>query len=100
MDDLEYKDDQLQLERRWILFFLYTDGVTEAEKKDGSFYGDRKLIDNLDKYRDLAASELVNTIRADITNFLQPIGRKADDITMLAIRYLASKQKMRTDAYI
>ncbi|MBS0286054.1 MAG: fused response regulator/phosphatase [Proteobacteria bacterium] len=90
MDDLTYKDDQLQL-NEGDLFFLYTDGVTEAENKDGGFYGDTKLLENLDKYRDLAASELINTIRTDITSFAAG-WPQSDDITMLAIRYLARKQ--------
>ncbi|MGD9591536.1 MAG: SpoIIE family protein phosphatase, partial [Candidatus Berkiella sp.] len=90
MEDLEYKDDQLQL-NEGDLFFLYTDGVTEAENKDGNMYSDQKLSDNLDKYRDLAANELINTIRADITSFASG-WPQSDDITMLAIRYLASKQ--------
>ncbi len=90
MDDLIYKEDQIQL-NEGDLFFLYTDGVTEAETKDGSFYGDARLTSNLDKYRDLAASELINTIRSDITDFAAG-WPQSDDITMLAIRYLARKQ--------
>ncbi len=90
MDDIEYKDDQIQL-NEGDLFFLYTDGVTEAETKDGTLYSDKKLIENLEKYRDLAASELINTIRADITSYAAG-WPQSDDITMLAVRYLARKQ--------
>ncbi|MBS0290052.1 MAG: fused response regulator/phosphatase [Proteobacteria bacterium] len=90
IDDIHYKEDQIQLNEGDLLF-LYTDGVTEAETKAGSLYGDQKLISNLDKYRDLAVDELVNTIRSDITTFAAGCPQ-SDDITMLAIRYLARKQ--------
>ncbi len=90
MDDMLYKDDQVQL-NEGDLFFLYTDGVTEAENKDGTLYTDKKLVETLEKYRDLAVSELVNTIRTDITSFAAG-HPQSDDITMLAIRYLARKQ--------
>lgn len=90
MEDLQYKEDTIQL-NEGDLFFLYTDGVTEAETSDGSFYGDGRLTSNLEKYRDLAASELINTIRSDITNFAAG-WPQSDDITMLAIHYLARKQ--------
>jgi sigma-B regulation protein RsbU (phosphoserine phosphatase) len=90
MEDLVYKEDQIQL-NPGDLFFLYTDGVTEAETADGSFYGDARLIANLERYRDLAASELINTIRSDITTFAAG-WPQSDDITMLAVRFLAGKQ--------
>jgi len=90
MEDLDYKEDEVTL-NEGDLFFLYTDGVTEAETADGSFYGDVRLTSNLDKYRDLAVSELINTIRSDITNFAAG-WPQSDDITMLAVRYLARKQ--------
>lgn len=90
MEDIIYTEDQIQL-NEGDLFFLYTDGVTEAEKSDGSFYGDGRLTSNLEKYRDLAASELINTIRRDISDFAAG-WPQSDDITMLSIRYLARKQ--------
>lgn len=90
MGDVTYKEDQITL-NEGDTFFLYTDGVTEAECNDGSFYSDDRLITNVDKYRDLAASELINTIRSDITTFAAGCPQ-SDDITILAIRYLARKQ--------
>jgi sigma-B regulation protein RsbU (phosphoserine phosphatase) len=90
MEDIVYKEDQIQLSEG-DLFFLYTDGVTEAETADGSFYGTARLTSNLEKYRDLAASELINTIRTDISTFAAG-WPQSDDITMLAVRFLARKQ--------
>jgi len=90
MDEIIYQEDSITLNPGDTLF-LYTDGVTEAEKKDGTQYTDSKLIENLQKNHDLAASELVNTIRSDITEFAQG-WPQSDDITILVIRYLVRNQ--------
>lgn len=89
MADQTYLEDQITLQPG-DTFFLYTDGVTEAESTDGSFYGENRLTSNLDKYRDLSAGELINTIRTDITTFAAGCPQ-SDDITMLTARYLAAK---------
>lgn len=90
MEDIKYGQDQITLEPSDVLF-LFTDGVTEAENGTGSLYSDAKLIEQLTRYHDLAASELINTIRSEITTYAAGTPQ-SDDITMLAIRYLAGKQ--------
>lgn len=86
MDDCEYKSDEIQLNSQDMLFF-YTDGVTEAENQAGQFFGDPHLIEELDKYRDLSPSELINTIRSDISSFAAGYPQ-SDDITMMAVKVL------------
>jgi len=90
VENIVYKEDQLTL-APGDLCFLYTDGVTEAENGTGQLYGDNRLISLLDQHRDLAASELINTIRSDVITFAAGFPQ-SDDITMLAVRYLARKQ--------
>lgn len=90
MEDLVYKEDHITLNPGDTLF-LYTDGVTEAENNQGTLFGNEKLASSLDQYRNLAASELINTIRSDIVTYANGYPQ-SDDITMLAIRYLAGKQ--------
>jgi sigma-B regulation protein RsbU (phosphoserine phosphatase) len=89
MEDLVYKEDQITLNPGDTLF-LYTDGVTEAENIQGTLFGNEKLASSLDQYRNLAASELINTIRSDIVTYANGYPQ-SDDITMLAIRFLAGK---------
>lgn len=89
MEDLVYKEDHITLNPGDTLF-LYTDGVTEAENVQGTLFGNDKLASLLDQYRNLAASELINTIRSDIVTYANGYPQ-SDDITMLAIRYLAGK---------
>ncbi len=90
MPDLTYEEHVIKLEENDMLF-LYTDGVTEAETENGSFYGDDGLAKGLESNRNLAASELVNTIGSDVNTFAAG-WPQSDDITMLAMRFLARKQ--------
>jgi len=90
MPDLTYGEHAIQLEINDTLF-LYTDGVTEAENKDGGFYDESGLMKGLEANRNLAASELVNTIGSEVNTFAAG-WPQSDDITMLAMRFLARKQ--------
>ena len=90
MGDIDYKQDQVTLNPGDLILF-YTDGVTEAENAQGGQYTDPKLIELVDKYRDLSASELINTIRTDINTFAAGYPQ-SDDITMMAVRFLSAKQ--------
>lgn len=86
MDDTEYSNDDVQLSAKDMLF-LFTDGVTEAENNSGQQFGDEHLVEELDKYRDLSPSEIINTMRTDITKFADGFPQ-SDDITMLAVKLL------------
>lgn len=85
-EGLVYQEDQIALHPGDVLF-LYTDGVTEAEDGRGNLYSDQRLTTHLDKYRALSASELINTLRTNITEFTAGY-TQSDDITMLDVRYL------------
>jgi serine phosphatase RsbU (regulator of sigma subunit) len=65
---------------------LYTDGLTEASRNGGEFFGDRELDASLATYRDLALEQftarLVDAARqwAGVRT-----GALADDVTVVAI---------------
>jgi len=86
MEDNVYGQDEIILNPKDMLF-LYTDGVTEAEESSGKFYGDAHLIEQLDKNRDLSPTEIINTIRSDITTFAAGFPQ-SDDITVMAVKRL------------
>ncbi len=71
-------------------FFTYTDGVPEACNANEELYSDEKLAQTLDKYKDLAPGELINTIGSEVVEFANGFPQ-SDDITMLALRFLAKK---------
>jgi serine phosphatase RsbU (regulator of sigma subunit) len=84
--NMNFKIQQTQLKAGEILLG-YTDGVTEANAADGSFFTMAQLVSILNK-PSISASDLLDRI----TNSLQKhIGdaEQFDDITMLAVRRLS-----------
>lgn len=73
------------------MLFLFTDGVTEATNPQLEYYTDKRLVLTLDEYRDLTATELINSMETEITQFAAGYPQ-SDDITMLAIRYYGDKK--------
>jgi sigma-B regulation protein RsbU (phosphoserine phosphatase) len=67
------------------VLLLITDGITEAENKDGEQFGIDRLCDSLQKRLSLNAAEIQEGIVADLTQF---IGNHEvfDDITLLVIK--------------
>jgi len=74
--------------------FLYTDGVTEAVNNENKLFGDPRLLETANE---LAADdrgrsslqEFTESIKREIDSFAEG-AEQADDITMLALRYLGS----------
>lgn len=66
---------------------LYTDGVTEAVNKDGIFFGEERLESYLAGHKSMEARPLVQTLHAAVSDFAKGTPQ-ADDITVLALRYL------------
>jgi sigma-B regulation protein RsbU (phosphoserine phosphatase) len=69
--------------------FLYTDGVTEAIAADESFYGEARLEALLsDVPADVPAARWVDAVMTGVFDFTKGHAQ-ADDITVLAIRFLS-----------
>lgn len=66
---------------------LYSDGVTEARRQDGTLYGDERLADALARAQGLTAQALVKAVEADM--YEHSGGRSHDDIALLAVRVAA-----------
>jgi sigma-B regulation protein RsbU (phosphoserine phosphatase) len=73
--------------------FIYTDGVTEAEKEqsgpernaDEDQYGEERLEELLLGLRDVSATEIVEKVMVDIRRFVGD-APQSDDITMLVVK--------------
>jgi sigma-B regulation protein RsbU (phosphoserine phosphatase) len=87
MPEAVYKRASLRLQPGDTLL-LYTDGVTEAIAADESFYGERRLETLLSSVPEgHTAKQWVGTVTDDVATFTK--GHvQADDITVLALRYL------------
>ncbi|MDH4150261.1 MAG: SpoIIE family protein phosphatase [Betaproteobacteria bacterium] len=68
--------------------FLYTDGVSEAMDADGRLYGRRRLYRLLEKLgTEKSCTEIIAAVQQDLQEF-GAVEERADDITMLALRWL------------
>jgi len=68
------------------IFFLYTDGVTEAMNIDEIQFSEEKLIDVLDKNKDKAVSNIVSNVKIALEQHVSGT-TQSDDIAMLIIKY-------------
>ncbi|MFA9465810.1 MAG: SpoIIE family protein phosphatase [Velocimicrobium sp.] len=84
MENMCYKQDKIVLEQGDILY-MYTDGVTEAVNKNNDLFGDNRLIEYINQYKDSSIDQLLVNIKSEIDVFADG-AEQADDITMLALK--------------
>jgi sigma-B regulation protein RsbU (phosphoserine phosphatase) len=85
MEKTAYPESRIILQPNDVLY-LYTDGVTEADNILKELYGERRLLETVNKNRNMGIEELCAGIRKDVALFANGL-RQADDITMLAIMF-------------
>ena len=66
---------------------LFTDGVTEAIDRNEQFFGEDRLQQLLARNSEAKAEDLVRTCHRAVEDFAAGMPQ-ADDITVLALRYL------------
>ena len=82
MEGSQYVQHEIQLKKGSRLF-IYTDGVTEAQNKDGALFGEALLLGALAKTAALSAKETVGLINEEVERFAGGADQ-ADDITVLS----------------
>lgn len=70
--------------------FLYTDGLTEAERKDHTQFGSPRIIDTIEASGNNHPEVLIHNMTDAIHQFVGN-AEQSDDLTMLAIRYQQGK---------
>jgi adenylate cyclase len=85
LEDFQYPVEHHQLTPGDLLL-LYTDGVTEAEDKNDSFYTAARLKLLLRSAPSASAKALVEFVREDVRRFAAG-AEQADDITLLAVHW-------------
>lgn len=68
------------------IFFLYTDGITEAMDPEHQLFSEERLKSALIKHRDKDITGLIHSMRQEIFDYARG-EPQSDDITMLALRY-------------
>jgi sigma-B regulation protein RsbU (phosphoserine phosphatase) len=85
-DDLEYKEETLQLEQGDTLM-MFTDGVTEAADAEFNEFGAERLDNILRQQVHASSRQTVDAIKAGIKEFVGD-AEQSDDITMLVVKRL------------
>ena len=85
MDDVKYKDYELQLEPGDKLF-VYTDGVPEATNVKNELFGTDRMLDALNADSYAPVEELLRNVRKAVSEFTAG-AEQFDDLTMLAVEY-------------
>jgi serine phosphatase RsbU (regulator of sigma subunit) len=67
------------------LFFVYTDGVTDATASDGGRFGFQRLVDVLLDAGDVSAQDVVASVVAAVDGFVGD-AEPVDDMTLLAVK--------------
>jgi phosphoserine phosphatase RsbU/P len=66
------------------LLVIYTDGVTEAPNSSDEEFGEARLVELIQRTRDLPATEVLAAIQASVQEFSGTT--QADDITLIVAR--------------
>ncbi|MSV29894.1 MAG: response regulator [Bryobacterales bacterium] len=84
-EDAEYEIGRVTLKPGDALL-LYTDGVTEAQNKDGDGFHEERLEAVLERSGDKKVREIVDDLIGEVRGFTAGTPQ-SDDITVLALRY-------------
>jgi sigma-B regulation protein RsbU (phosphoserine phosphatase) len=90
VDGMAYGEDSVRLGKDDQLM-VFTDGVTEAMDVTDQLYGEQRVIDHFKSIADLSCNALVGTTLASVESFAGE-AEQADDITILAVEYLAEPE--------
>ncbi|HRQ57158.1 MAG TPA: SpoIIE family protein phosphatase [Azoarcus taiwanensis] len=90
MDGMEYDSFETRLHPGDILF-LYTDGVTEAMNRQDELYGERRLLEVLERSAGADAEYVVTQVIEDVARHAGD-AEQSDDITVLVVRFLGQPQ--------
>lgn len=86
MESMAYEEKIMPLTSGTAIV-LYTDGVTEANRKDGELFGEERLNDVLRRSAGLTAGQLLERIKTETLAFCDD-APQADDITLMVVRVL------------
>jgi serine phosphatase RsbU (regulator of sigma subunit) len=82
--DCEYREGWVQIEPGDVLI-IYSDGVTESQDEPGEEFGEQRLIEVAQRYRDRSVAGLRDRIDEALTRFVGK-ARAVDDLTMVILK--------------
>ncbi len=84
--DVVFEQHLIKLEKKDFLV-LYTDGVTEAMNQDYHQFGNDRLIDAVQRYRDMSANDIAENLLKEIEDFIG-FSQPSDDISIVVAKRL------------
>lgn len=94
MPGVRFKKREMKIEPGDAIF-LYTDGITEAERETDVFYGEERLLNVLKSSSSSSASEMCDAVKGDVVRFVYS-APQSDDLTMLALVYKGGSGSKKT----
>jgi len=89
-DNVEYSSGTVRFSAGDLLF-LYTDGVTEAIRKDDAFYGEERMVEFIRNNHNLSPAGLIKLLKQDVQEWMKGV-EQADDITLLVVKNKGRKE--------
>ncbi|MCR4946574.1 MAG: PP2C family protein-serine/threonine phosphatase [Lachnospiraceae bacterium] len=74
------------------MLFVYTDGATEATNANGELFGEKRLLEALNRNRDANPKMLLENVKKEIDDFVGE-APQFDDLTMLGFIYKGKSDK-------
>lgn len=84
MQGAQFNELDLQLTEKNLLF-IYSDGVTEAQNEDGEFFGDERLMQQLENINDLSSNVVGEKLLSQVNDFVGK-AKVHDDLTMAILK--------------
>ncbi len=85
MEGLKYRDYEFDIPKGGRLF-LYTDGVPETQNKKEEFYGTERMVETLNRCRDLDTKSTIKQMQGALLDFSEG-AEQFDDTTLLNVWY-------------
>lgn len=92
MPEMRYKAQEFTL-APGDRIFLYTDGVTEATRRDNELYGDARLRQFLNEHTALTVQQMLPAVKENVDAFVGD-AEQFDDMTMLMLDYFGGASAM------
>lgn len=87
LPDTDYAEGELTLGADDVLV-CFSDGVSDIRNHQREFFGEKRVMESLDGYRDQSAQTMADSLAAELADFAAQPGD--DDLTLLIIRRQAA----------
>lgn len=85
MDGIPYQQDKIKMQEGDYIY-LYTDGVTDTNNVKEELFGEDRLRDVINVYKEHNPESLLRSIKSELDQYMGE-AEQFDDITMLCIEY-------------